>query len=148
MGENNVWSNMLSNANGQYIFFRKIWRYQDNRKELLLHVYISKPAYFAKTSLQNTIQGYRNIALILLLKQTTLKFIVSGERMGVDFMALSVILCLYNVEWCFIIFHFIHPLYFSTNSPPLTLTVNLKHFTYFSSLSFFPSWILLYVHPS
>jgi hypothetical protein len=56
--------------------------------------------------LQNTPQVYRNIALIMLLKQAAPNFIVSGEVVGVDFMALSVIFWLYIVEWCFIAFSF------------------------------------------
>jgi len=49
MGESNILNNrcwkIKSKANGQYTFFWEIWRYRDNWKELLLHVYISKPVY-------------------------------------------------------------------------------------------------------
>ena len=54
-----------------------------------------------KTGLQNTPQVYRNIALFILLQQSSRKFIVSGEGMCDDFMALLAILWLY-AEKCLV----------------------------------------------
>jgi len=79
MGENNVWSDMLSKANGQYTFFPKDLEISRWLKRIIASRLHLLTCTCSKNIPQNTTQGYRNIALVILLNQATLIFVFLGR---------------------------------------------------------------------